>query len=562
MVSAKFKDLKQLAILLAVLVLVNLLSLQWFARIDFTKEKRYTLSPLSKNLMDSLPGEVHVAIYLQSNNLPAGFKRLQGAARDMLEDMQAYSHGKLKFILIDPLAGLNEQQQTEQIQTLQNAGIEATNLSVKTDDGLSQKIIFPQAVVAAGDKQVVVQLLQNRIGLSPEDVLNNSIQNLEYAFASAIKKAINGGRQQIGFTEGHGELSDLQLKDAITALSDGFQVGRVDLNAISFTDLLKIKMLVIDKPEKPFTEAEKFKVDQYLMRGGKLVYAIDQVSAELDSLRGHGGEQLAFNKQLNLDDQLFVYGARVNYDLIADMNCAQIPIAAGNVGSQADIQMVPWLFYPVFVPTAKHPLVKNLEGIRSEFASTIDTLAIKGVRKTVLLTSSPYNRKFRTPYTMSLQMLQQVPNPKTFMSDPKTVGVLLEGVFKSDFRNRAVPPGITERIGIVQQSLPTKIIVLSDGDLFKNQVSTDGSAYPLGYDHYSQQNFGNKNLLLNIADYMSDGSGLIDLRSKEIQLRLLDKARTRAEKTYWQLINNLLPVLLVLIFAIFQHYLRNRKYAH
>ena len=163
---------------------------------------------------------------------------------------------------------------------------------------------------------------------------------------------------------------------------------------------------------------------------------------------------------------------------------------------------------------------------------------------------------------MSLQMLQQVPNPKTFMSDPKTVGVLLEGVFKSDFRNRAVPPGITERIGIVQQSLPTKIIVLSDGDLFKNQVSTDGSAYPLGYDHYSQQNFGNKNLLLNIADYMSDGSGLIDLRSKEIQLRLLDKARTRAEKTYWQLINNLLPVLLVLIFAIFQHYLRNRKYAH
>jgi ABC-2 type transport system permease protein len=559
--SNKKRDLTQIAICFIAILVISWLSGSFFTRFDFTKEKRYTLTTISKNLMDSLPKTVKVTVYLQGNDLPAGFKRLQGATRDMLLDLQAYSGRKLQFEFVDPLAGMNEQQQAQAVQDLQAKGIEPTNLSVKNDNGLTQKVIFPSALVSADGKQIAVGLLQTRIGLSDEDQLNNSIQNLEYAFASAIKKAIADGKPEIGFTEGHHELTDLQLNDAMKSLSDGFEVGRVNLKTIPFANLQRIKLLIIPKPDKAFTEDEKFKIDQYLMRGGRVLWSIDQVSAELDSLRGHGGEQLAFNKQLNLDDQLFCYGIRINYDLIMDMNCAQIPVNTGNVAGQGQIQMVPWLFYPIFMPVSKHPLVKNLDGIRSEFASTMDTLAVKGTKKTILLTSSPFNRKLSTPHLLSLQMLEQVPDPKTFQSPVKTVGVLLEGTFVSDFRNRPVPDSIHEKITTLQQSKPTKMIVLSDGDIFKNQVANDGSPFPLGYDHYTQQSYGNKNLLLNIADYMTDDSGLIGLRTKEIQLRLLDKPRVRSEKLYWQLINNILPIAIVLIFAIFQHYIRRRKYA-
>jgi len=271
---------------------------------------------------------------------------------------------------------------------------------------------------------------------------------------------------------------------------------------------------------------------------------------------------LAFNKQLNLDDQLFTYGIRINYDMIADMSCVQIPVTTGSVAGQGQIQMVPWLFYPVFLPFSKHPVVKNLDGIRSEYASTMDTLATKGTKKTVLLSSSPYNRKLSTPHVLSLQMLEEVPDPKTFQSPKKMVGVLLEGNFKSAFENRPVPQGVAEQVNIIPQSVPTKMMIFSDGDLFKNQVATDGSPFPLGYDRYTQQTYGNKTLLLNIADYMTDDSGLIELRNKEVQLRLLDRPRIRSEKLQWQLINNIIPIALVLIFAIFQHYMRKRKYAH
>ncbi|RKR85265.1 gliding-associated putative ABC transporter substrate-binding component GldG [Mucilaginibacter gracilis] len=560
--SNKKRDLTQVAICLVVILLINYVSGAFFTRFDFTKEKRYTLSTISKNIMDSLPKVVKVTVYLQSGDLPSGFKRLQSATRDMLTDMQAYSSRKLQFEFIDLLAGMNAEQQQQAIHDLRVKGIEPTNLSVKNDNGLTQKIIFPSAIVSADDKQIPVQLLQTRNGISYDDQLNNSIQNLEYDFASAIKKAVADGKPEIGFTEGHHELTDLQLNDALRSLADGFTVGRVNLKTISFASLLKIKLLVIPKPDKAFTEDEKYKIDQYLMRGGKILWCIDQVSAELDSLRHHEGSQLAFNKTLNLDDQLFRYGIRINYDMVLDMNCAQIPVNTGSIAGQGQMQLVPWLFYPIFVPTSKHPLVKNLDGIRSEFASTLDTLAFKGAKKTVLLSSSPFNKKLTSPHVVSLQMIEEVPKPQDFQSPPKPVAVLLEGTFISNFRFRPVPDSIHEQIPQLQQSKPTKMIVISDGDIFKNQIASDGLPFQLGFDRYTQQSYGNKNLLLNIVDYMTDESGLIELRTKEIQLRLLDKPRVRGEKLKWQLINNILPIALVLIFAIFQHYNRKRKYAH
>ncbi|MBE9585456.1 gliding motility-associated ABC transporter substrate-binding protein GldG [Mucilaginibacter sp. JRF] len=561
LIKQQQKSIKGNALLgvLGLFIFIGLISTKLYTRFDFTREKRFTLSPISENMMDSLHAPVKVTVFLQGDNFPGGFKRLQRAVRDMLSDLQSYSHRKLEFDFVDPLEGLSTEEQNNTITNFQNRGIEPTNLSVKTDDGLSQKMIFPAAMVSADGKDIPVKLLQNRIGLSPDEVLNNSIQNLEYAFTSAIKKVISGGKPRIGFTEGHNELSNLQLNDALRSLSDGFLVGRVELNSIPFDSLKKLSLLVIPKPDASFTEAEKFKLDQYIMNGGRVLWTIDQVSAELDSLRGKGGEQLAFPKKLNLDDQLFRYGIRINTDLIADMSCAQIPIAAGNVGGQAQIQLAPWLFYPVFIPQSKHPVVKNVDGISSQFASTIDTIAVKNVNKTILLSTSPYAKKLNAPHMLSLQALEQEPDPKAFYSEPKTTGVLLEGRFASSFRNRPVPEGV-ERFAVLPESKPTKMMVLSDGDLFKNQVATDGSPYPLGYDHYTHQTYGNKNLLLNIADYMTDDSGLIELRGKEIQLRLLNRALVRGQKTYWQIINMGLPLAIVLIFAIFQHYMRRLKY--
>ncbi|WP_299284507.1 gliding motility-associated ABC transporter substrate-binding protein GldG [uncultured Mucilaginibacter sp.] len=557
----KKKDLLQVGLVLVILLLLNIFSNYFFTRFDFTSEKRFTLSPITRNLMDSLQKPVEVTVFLQGD-FPSGFKRLQRATRDLLDDYNAFGHNRLKVTFVDPLAGANTEQQTQILQDLQNQGIEPTNLSVKTESGLTQKIIFPAAIVKSGERQIPVKLLQTRIGLSPEEVLNNSIQNLEYAFTSAIKKVNSGGKPRIGFTEGHHELSDLQLNDAMRSLSDGFEVGRVDLKTIPFSGLEKLKLLVVPKPDQPFTELEKFRIDQFLMHGGRILWTIDPVTAELDSMRGHGGEQLAFNKQLNLDDQLFSYGIRLNFDLVADMSSAQIPINVGNVAGQGQIQMLPWLFYPILMPVSKHPLVKNLDGIRTEFISTIDTIAVPGVKKTVLLASSPFNEKLNTPHLISLQMVEQDIDPKTFQSPPKTVGVLLEGSFKSDFKNRPIPEGFTEKIDVLQQSKPTKMIVISDGDIFKNQINeADGSPFPLGFDRYTQQTYGNKNFLLNIADYMTDDSGLINLRNKEIKIRLLNRAQIKSRKLYWQILNNALPLGILLLFGIFQQYFRRRKYA-
>ncbi len=546
---------------LGVLLGLSIISGFTFTRFDFTKEKRFTISVISREIMGNLKSPVRVAVYLQGENFPGGMKRLQRATRDMLSDLQAYSHGNLKFKFIDPLKGLSQEDQQTAIQNLEEKGITPNNLSVKTDDGVTQKLIVPAALLSANNKQIAVNLLQTRIGSSEDEVLNNSIENLEYAFSSAIKKISTGGKPIIGFTEGHHELSNLQLEDAMKSLADGYTVGRVNLNAIPFDSLMKFKLIIIPKPDSKFSELEKFKIDQFVMRGGRVVWAIDQVNAELDSMRRNQDEEMAFAKQLDIDDQLFTYGVRINYDLLADMSCSPIPLTTGSVGGQAQIQLVPWLYYPLFIPSSKHPLVKNLDAIRSEFSSTIDTIGVKGVTKTIILKSSPFNKKLNVPHIISLQAVEQEPDPKEFRNTPKNVAVLLEGKFTSDFLNRPNPVGLNEKVEVIPQSLATKMLVISDGDVLKNQLSKDGSPYPLGYDHYVQRNYGNKNFLLNIADYMTDDSGLIALRTKEIKLRLLNRAQIRTEKLYWQLFNNLVPLALLFIFAIFQHYVRRRKYA-
>nr|MBC7613662.1 gliding motility-associated ABC transporter substrate-binding protein GldG [Pseudopedobacter sp.] len=522
----------------------------------------YTISPITIQILEHLKAPVTIQVYLEGE-FPSGFKRLRNATKDLLSDYKAYAGNKLNFEFIDPIAGKNQREQEAVYNQMTQKGIDPTNLSVKTASGLTQKVIYPAAEVSAGANSMAVKLLQTRMGSSPEEVLNNSVQNLEYAFSSAIKKVSAGGKPRIGFTEGHGELSDLELQDALKSLTEGYEAGRINLNTMTYAGLDKLKVMVIAKPATEFSELEKYKIDQFLMHGGKIIWTIDQVNADLDSMRrSQGAEQLAFQKKLNLDDQLFTYGIRINYDLVGDMNCAQIPVSVGQVGGQAQIQKVPWLFFPLIMPVSNHPMIKNLDAIKTAFVNTIDTIGTKGTQKTVLLTTSPFNRELNAPTIISLDMIEDTPDPKRFQSVPKPVCVLLEGTFKSNFLNRAVPQGISDFPAPLEKSKFTKMLVFSDGDIFKNQISDkDGSPFPLGYDRYTQQTYGNKTFLLNAIDYLTDDSGLIALRSKEIKLRLLDKGKLVAQKTTWQLINTLIPLIMLVLFGIFQHIYRKRKYA-
>jgi ABC-2 type transport system permease protein len=559
MVAQKRKDFLYLFLAMVIIILINIVSSFVFTRIDFTKEKRFTVSDISKEVLANVKEPVKITVYLEGD-FPSAFKRLRNATKDLLNDFRAYSGASIQFEFVDPIAGRNGQEQQALFEELYQKGLEPTNLSVKTEEGMSQKTIFPAALVSYEGREIPVKLLQNRMGLSPDEVLNNSIQNLEYSFISAIRKVASGGKPRVAFTEGHGELTDVQLQDAMKALSDAYEVGRIDLTQVNQAGLDKLKLLIIPKPNTAFSELEKYKIDQFLMNGGKIFWVIDQVNAELDSMRRGAGEQLAFQKNLNLDDQLFRYGIRINYDLIGDMNCLQIPVNVGQIGGEGQIQMVPWLFYPIIMPVSAHPLVKNLDGIKTEFISTIDTIGTPGLRKEILLTTSPFNRSLAIPNLISLNMVEETPDPKDFQSAPKAVCVLVEGKFTSVFKNRPLPEPHTSA-GFKENSSFTKMIVFSDGDILRNQVGQDGFAYPLGEDRYSGQSFGNKTLLLNIADFLTNDADLIQLRSKEIKLRLLDKGRLKAEKSSWQLINTLIPVIVVILLGIFQHFYRKRKYA-
>jgi len=560
MVTVLKKYWAQAAGFAVLLALLNIAAQYAYTRFDFTRERRFTLNPKTKEVLAKANQPVNITVFL-NGDLPSAFKRLQRATSDLLNDYKANSSVKIKVVFTDPLEGLAQEEQDTVVQHLYQIGIEPTSLNVKNEAGFTQKNIFPMAIVQSGDKQIPVKLLQtlNAAG-GYEENINNSIQNLEYVFSSAIKKVTTGENPRIGFTEGNGEPADVYLSDAMKSLSDSYEVGRVDLNLISKQGLDKLKILFITKPQKELSEAVKYKINYFVMNGGRVVWSIDQVSADLDSLQG-SGEQLAFNNKLNLDDMLFMYGARINYNLITDLNCAEIPVAMGG-GQQKDIQMAPWIYYPVLIPDTSVSLVKNIDGIRTEFLSSVDTIGVRGVRKTVILRSSDFNLVYSTPKVLSLQTIAVAPDQRAYAHPPQNAALLLEGSFPSVFLNRAVPAGITENYPLPAESKSTKMIVIGDGDIFKNQVSSrDGSVFPLGFDRYTQRTFGNKALLLNIADYLSSDDNLIELRNKQVRIRLLDKQLLREGKTKWQLINLILPLLLLISFAIFQHYYRKYKYA-
>ena len=574
----KRKNIKQNSIIqillgIAIIILVNIISSFVFTRFDLTSEKRYSLSDATKELLSGLDDIVYFKVYLDGD-FPAGFKRLRNETKEMLDEFRAYNDN-IQYEFINPSKSQDPKERNDTYLLLIERGLNPTDLQVKNKKGTSQQIIFPGALVTYKAKEIPLELLKTQMGIPPEAVLNNSIQALEFNIANTIKKLSVINKPEIAIIEGHGELDKYEMADITNALSEYYNVERIKINEQlnslaerSNIDSVKTRIknkyetIIIAKPDSAFSDKDKFIIDQFIMRGGKVLWLIDPVFACMDSIK-NSESTVGIRNELNLEDQLFKYGVRINSDLVMDLNALPIPLRTGQIGNQPQIDFFPWYFFPIITPLIKHPIVNNLNAIKTEFVSSIDTIGVSGIKKTILLKTSPYSRIVYTPALISLNILREEPDEDIYNKPGQPVAVLLEGEFESAFKNIISPVIANDKeIGFLEKGVPNKMVVISDGDIIRNQLHIpQGYPLPLGYDQFTRQTFGNKELILNVMNYLCDDSGLISIRSRELKLRLLDKTKISNNKLFWQLLNTLLPVLLVIIFGIIWAWVRKRRYA-
>ena len=556
----KKRDILSLLLAFIILILMNFLGSFIFHRFDLTSEKRYTLSDVTKKILGDLNDVVYVKVYLEGE-FPAGFKRLSNETKEMLDEFRAFSNDNIEYQFINPSLSADKKEQNDIYKQLYEKGLQPTNLEVKSETGTSQQILFPGAIVSYKGREVPWQLLKTNLGQSPEGQLNNSIQALEYEFASCIRNLTTFLKPQIGIIDGHGELDTLALYDIKNALGEFYILKRIQINE-QLKALHGFKAIIIAKPDTSFSEKDKFIIDQFVMNGGKILWAIDPLNTSIDSLRKSGGT-IAIPFDLKLDDLLFKYGLRLNTNIIMDLQSSVIPVNKAYVGQQPRFELMPWIFTPLIAPTSNHPIVKNLDIIKMEFASTIDTVEAKGIKKTVLLQSSKFSKIINSPVRIDMRMVNMRPDENQFNNSYQFLAVLLEGEFESVFKNR-IPPKIANdsAIGYKYKGVASKMIVISDGDIIRNEVQYSANkSFPLGYDIYTKQTYGNKNFILNCVNYLCDDSGLISVRSRELTLRLLDKKKIKTERLKWQIINTALPLFALFLFGIIHNIIRKRKYA-
>ena len=556
----KFNSFLQLFSAIVIVVLINVIGNYVFHRFDLTAEKRYSLSAATKKLLKELDDVVYFKVYLEGE-FPAGFKRLRSETKEMLDEFRAYAGDNIQYTFINPSQNEDVNKNTEVYEQLYKAGLLPTSLQVKTENGEQNQIIFPGALVTYHEKTFPLQLLKAQVALGEEEVLNGSIENLEFEFASTILKLTTKVKDKIAIVEGHGELNGKNLEDITKALEEYYVVERVRLNNQLFS-LRGFKAAIIAKPDSTFDEKDKYILDQFVMKGGRTLWLIDPVMASMDSLTKNN-VTLGLANPINLEDIIFKYGVRMNTNLVLDVQSAPIPVLAGYQGNQPQYKYYPWVYFPVAFPFCDHPIVKNLNAVKFEFASGIDTLNNREIKKTILLASSQYSRSVNTPARIDLSILKKNPNPKEYYRRNIPLAVLLEGEFESVFKNRIAPAVSTsEEMAFKAQGLKTAMIIVSDGDVIKNQVqSSTGKVYPLGYDRYTQQQFGNKTFILNCMNYLLDDSGLITVRTRDIQIRLLNKTIISEQKLKWQLICILSPIIIIMLYGLFSGWLRKKRYA-
>lgn len=556
--NIKKQSLLQLILLVSILVLLNVLSRFVFSRVDMTQEKRFTLSSSSKQLSKDLKDIIFFKIYLDGD-LPPGFNRLKNSLKELLDEFRVYSGDNIEYEFIDPSASSDEKEKMQLYKQLAGKGLIPTNLEQKDQAGQSQKIIFPGAIVTYRSKEYPLQILKSKMGSSPEQMLNNSIENLEYEISSMLRRITVERGLSVGFLQGQKELPTIRISDASNALSDFYKVDSVNING-ALNALKDFSALIIARPDTAFDEKDKFIIDQYIMHGGKVLWLIDRMQINMDSLTA-SSSNVAVPIDLNIDDMLFKYGVRINTDLLLDLQAAPIPIVTGYVGNQPKQKLFPWYYFPLLQTEGLNPIIYNLNAIKTEFVSSIDTIESENVNKTILLTTSKFSRLQMAPARVSLNMLREEPDPKMFNKQNIPVAVLLEGNFTSNYVNR-IPDQIasSSEIDFKKTSELTSMIVISDGDVISNYVNKKGNIYPLGYDRFTGQNYGNKNFILNCIDYLCGNKAILGLRGKEFKLRLLDAAKTE-NRALIQWINLLLPALIVLIFGFIFNFIRKKKFA-
>lgn len=562
MKAIKKKNISETIVILFIIILFNILASFVFLRVDLTTEKRYSISDSSKEVLKNLDHLVFIKVYLDGD-LNIAFKRMKKRIRELLDEFKIYGEEKFEYIFVNPSASDDPKVRDEIYQDLYEKGLKPSNIHYKDKEGgITEKIIFPGALIVYDNVEVPVNLLKNNPSLSGEENINNSIQTLEYEFLTMLHTLTSKEVEKVAFLEGHGELDESQVGDISRDLSRFYQVDRGHINGQQGI-LDSYKALIIAKPQKKFSEEDKFILDQYIMNGGKVLWFIDRVKINMDSLSR--GNSLVFIQDLNISDMLFRYGIRINPVLLQDYQCNIIPVNTALPGNPAKFSPVPWLYFPLLTPPKGNPITNNVNLIKTEFANTIDTLgARKGVKKTALLTSSFYARKVNTPTLVSLDEIKLNIPKEQFKDTSELVAVLLEGTFESVFTHRILA-GLSPKIKVnfKSKSVPNKMLVVADGDMIRNDIkqTPQGTLVtPLGFDKYTGQTFGNKDFIINTLHYLTGKEGFIELRSREFTLRLLDRARINTERTRWQFINVIVPILLIIGFGLYINYRRKVRY--
>lgn len=552
------KELLPLLILPIGLLVVNILSASFHKRFDLTEDNRYTLSEASKQIIDKIESPIIIDVFLKGDDFPSEFKRLQRETKQLLEEFSA-ENSNINFKFINPLE--DEATRERNIQQLTQRGLTPMQLSVQESGKSSQAIIFPWALASYNDVTITIPLVKNKIGASQQDLVSNSVQHLEYAFADGFSKLTTPKKKKIAVLKGNSQLEDKYIADFIKKINEYYFIAPFTLDSVSnnaqktLKDLNAFDLIISAKPTEAFTENEKLVLDQFTMNGGKSLWLIDNVTIEKDSLYNTSGSNIAIQRDLNLNDFFFKYGVRINPVMVSTLYSAPITLAIGE-GSDSQFQNLRWPYSPLASSNSKHPIVNNLNLVKFDFANQIDTLK-NNIDKTILLESAPLTKLEGTPREISLDVVTLEQNPKSFNKGNQTLVVLLEGEFTSVYNNRIKPFKLQKE---KNKSVATKMIVIADGDVIKNDVIKN-APQELGFDRWAGQTYGNKEFLLNAVNYLLDDNGLINIRSKEIAVTFLDQQKITAQKTKWQLLNIALPLGLLALFGFTFNYFRKKRYA-
>jgi ABC-2 type transport system permease protein len=543
-----FKLMITVAVIIAVASFLSMIRL----RLDLTEDKRFTLSTPTREILSSLENDIYIQVFLDGE-IPIPLKRLRRSAMETLEEFRVASGRKVDYEFINPAAGANQEQRNSRYQSLIKKGLEPINIQAgDAEGGSSQKIIFPGMIVNHNGVEIPVNFLRNDPTIPYEENILHSAEGLEYEIIQTIATLSSDTVYRIAFLEGHGEIPENRTADITLNLAKFFTIDRGIIGGIPGS-LDNYAAVIVAGPREEFSEADKFVIDQYIMNGGKVLWLIDEVYVNTDSLAF--GATAALYRPLNLEDQLFRYGARVNPEIVQDVECQLIRLKVTGNGGRQQFVNVPWIYNPLLVPSGDHPITRNLNRIKGEFVNYIDTVGFDtAIRKTVLLSTSQFTRTVAPPVMISLRESDYLPDEKEFRKSYLPVAVLLEGVFPSAFRNRMVSSFMHVTVGVIRtESSPTKMIVVADGNII-----TDES---VRQDRVTAMTYGNLDFLVNCMNYLVDDRGIMELRSREIKIRLLDQKKIKSEKLKWQLLNILLPVVIVVAAGVVYGYVRRRRFA-